>query len=106
MSGLFGLTASERKALEPLPPGASMTRLVNRLYQLESLRGNTLIKMGAPETRAIDMVRYQADVTVISAAIQTTALRARTAWIRSAATRFPTRVRLPLEAWLTQLSKS
>ena len=36
--GLFGLTAWEKKLLEPLPPGASVTLLVNRLDQLESLR--------------------------------------------------------------------
>ena len=102
MNGLFGLTASERRLLEPLPAGVTVTRLVNRLDQLERLRGAKFLRMEAPETTALDMVRYEADVTLISAVMQATALRARTAWIRSAAVRFPTRVHLPLQVWLDE----
>jgi hypothetical protein len=93
--GLFGLTAWEKMLLEPLPPGASVRQLVNRLDQLESLRCTKFLKMEAPETTAIDMIRYQADVTLIGVAMEATTLRARAAWIRAAAERFPTRVRLP-----------
>jgi len=100
MNGLFGLTAAEKKLLEPLPAGVTVTRLVNRLDQLDRMRGEKFLRMEAPETKILDVARYQADVTLISAAMQATALRARTAWIRSAAVRFPTRVHLPLQVWL------
>lgn len=93
--GLFSLTESERKSLEPLPPGASATQLVNRLYHLEHLRGAKFIKMAAPEATILVVARCQVDVTLISAAIEATTLRARAAWIRAAAERFPTRRPLP-----------
>jgi hypothetical protein len=100
--GLFGLTTSERRLLEPLPAGVTVTRLVNRLDQLDRMRGEKFLKMEAPETTIPDIARYQVDVTLISVAIQATALRARTAWIRSATVRFPTRVHLPLQVWLDE----
>jgi len=93
--GLFGLTAWEKMLLEPLPPGASVTLLVNRLDQLESLRCTKFIKMEAPGATILDVARCQADVTLIGLAMEATTLRARAAWIRAAAERFPTRVRLP-----------
>lgn len=89
MNGLFGLTASEKKALEPLRTGASTKQLVNRLHQLEHLRESEFIKMEAPGTKILDVARCQVDVTLISVAMEATSLRARAAWMRAAVERSP-----------------
>jgi hypothetical protein len=100
---LFGLTAREKRLLAPLPPGATTVQLVDRLKHLGHLREEKFIKMEAPETRVIDIVRYQAEVTLISAAMEATTFRARTAWIRAAA--WPPGREAPLKAWLDEYLK-
>ena len=85
--GLFGLTDEEKKVLEPLSAGASVTQLVNRLVQLEDLRCNEfkrmVMKIEAPGTTALDIAEYEKNITWIGICMQATALRARAAWLRS-----------------------
>jgi len=76
-SSLFGLTALERDLLKPLPPVASPEDLEVRLSKLQELRMTIFKRMRAPTISALDRARHQAELTVISATIESTALRLR-----------------------------
>jgi len=72
---MFPLTASEKKAIVPLPPGASMEELSDRLIQLEDLRYKEYVKLMSHEATARNIARYEADATMIGITMHTTALR-------------------------------
>ena len=80
--GLFGLTATERKSLEPLPPGASVAELSNRLDSLQQMRSSVVRRMRTAKVSAFDVVRYQADLALVSGALEGTVLRLRVAPLR------------------------
>lgn len=80
--GLFGLTATERKSIEPLPPGASMAELSNRLEALQYVRSSVVRRMRMAKASAFDIVRYQADLTIVNGALESTVIRLRVAPLR------------------------
>jgi len=80
--GLFGLTATERKSLEPLLPGASMAELSNRLQALQQVRSSVVRRMQMTKASAYDIFRYQADLTIVNGALESTTLRLRVAPLR------------------------
>jgi hypothetical protein len=82
MRGLFGLTVTERKLIEPLPPGASMAELSNRLEALQYVRSSVVRRMRTSKASAFDIVRYQADLVLVSGALESTVLRLRVAPLR------------------------
>jgi len=84
MRGLFGLTATERRAIEPLPPGVSMAELSNRLEALQHVRSSVVRRMRMTKASAFDIVRYQADLVLVSGALESTVLRLRVAPLRPA----------------------
>jgi hypothetical protein len=75
--GFFGLTSREKELLKPLPPVASTEALENRLMVLQDLRVSVFKRMRSPTISALDRAKYQADLTAVSAAIESTALRLR-----------------------------
>jgi hypothetical protein len=82
MRGLFGLTATERKSLEPLPPGVSVAELSNRLDTLQQVRSSVVRRMRTAKVSAFDIVRFQADLTIVNGALEGTTLRLRVAPLR------------------------
>jgi hypothetical protein len=80
--GLLGLTATEEKSLEPLPPGASIAELSNRLDSLQQVRSSVVRRMRTTKVSAFDVVRYQAELTRVNISLESTVLRLRVAPLR------------------------